>query len=169
MKKLLLYPTRRFGITAAILIICAGLVYWELGFGLPENGGFVWDEPIMLGLYSLRQPWLDTFFLFVSRSGDFLIVIPAVAMLAYLGRRHEWITAALYLASIIIFPLISYVIKNDFARPRQEIIPPLTLEHTYSFPSGHALTAVAFMVLPPCCSGSGDIVFFRYSLASGYF
>jgi undecaprenyl-diphosphatase len=134
---------RRFGISAVLLIICAGLVYWELGFGLLEDGGFAWDEPIMLALYSLRKPWLDSFFLFVTRSGEILIVVPVLAMILYLLRRGEWITAVLYAASVITFPLISLSIKNDFARPRQEIIPPLTVEHTYSFPSGHALTAVA--------------------------
>lgn len=64
-------------------------------------------------------------------------------MVVYLLRRKERITAVLYVVSAITFPLISLAIKNDFARPRQEIIPPLTVEDTYSFPSGHALTAVA--------------------------
>jgi undecaprenyl-diphosphatase len=142
-KDLLLYPTRQLGILAIIMIICAGLLYWELGFGLLNNGGFVWDEPILLALYSLRQPWLDAFFLFVSRSGDLVIVIPVLAMFVYLWRRSERITAAIYVVSVIAFPLIGSAIKNQFARPRQEFIPPLTVEHTYSFPSGHALTAVA--------------------------
>ncbi len=143
MKNLLLYPSRQFSAAALIMVICAGLVYWELGFGLLNDVGFAWDESIMLALYSLRQPWLNAFFLFITRSGDVLIVIPVLAILAYLWRRSERITAVLYLVSVITFPLISLVIKNDFARPRQEIIPPLTIEHTYSFPSGHSLTATA--------------------------
>ena len=93
MKNQLLYPNRRFGISATILIICAGLAYWELGFGLPNDGGFAWDEPIMLALYSLRQPWLDTFFLLVTHTGGYLIVIPVLAMFVYLWRRSERITA----------------------------------------------------------------------------
>lgn len=44
---------------------------------------------------------------------------------------------------MIAFPLLSLAIKEDFARPRQELIPRLTVEHTHSFPSGHTLTAVA--------------------------
>jgi undecaprenyl-diphosphatase len=52
-------------------------------------------------------------------------------------------TAVIYVAPVIAFPLISLIVKNDYARPRQEVIPPLTAEHTYSFPSGHSLTAVA--------------------------
>jgi len=143
MKGLLLYPNRRFGIAAVILIICAGLLYWELGVGLSSQGGFAWDEPIMLALYSLRQPWLDQLFIAITHSGGILIVVPVLAMFVYLWRRSEKITAVLYIISVIAFPLISLAIKNDFARPRQEIIPPLTVEHTYSFPSGHSLTAVA--------------------------
>ena len=143
MKRALNYPNRRFGLVTIILIICAGLVYWELGYGLPDDGGFAWDEPIMLALYSLRQPWLDSFFLFVTRTGDILIVIPALAMSVYFWRCSERITAVVYVVTVIAFPLISLVLKDEFARARQEIISPLTVEHTYSFPSGHSLTAVA--------------------------
>ena len=50
---------------------------------------------------------------------------------------------AVVITAVIAFPLISLVLKNEFARPRQEIIPPLTVEDTFSFPSGHSLTATA--------------------------
>ena len=144
MKNLLLFPTRKFGILSTILIIGASLVYWGLGFGLYEDGGFVWDKPLMLVLHSLSRPWLDTLFLMITQTGgSILLVFPVLAMLIYLWRRSEKITAVLYLVSVVTFPLVSVVVKNEFARPRQAIFPPLVVEHTYSFPSGHTLTAVA--------------------------
>ena len=143
MKKLLLFPIHNFGVSATILIIWASLVYWGLGFGLYEDGGFGWDAPLMLALHSLSQPWLDTLFLLITQTGAILTVLPVLAMLIYLWRRSEKITAILYLVSVITFPLVSLVVKNQFARPRQAIFPPLVVETTYSFPSGHSLTAVA--------------------------
>jgi len=144
MKKLLLSPIHSFGASATILTIGASLVYWGLGFGLYEDGGLGWDEPLMLAVHSLSQPWLDRLFLMITQTGgSILIVFPVLAMLIYLWRRSEKITAILYLVSVITFPLVSVVVKNEFARPRQAIFPPLVVEHTYSFPSGHSLTAVA--------------------------
>jgi undecaprenyl-diphosphatase len=144
MNKLFLFPIQSFGPSATILIIGASLVYWGLGFGLYEDGGFVWDEPLMLTLHSLSRPWLDTLFLMITQTaGSILILLPVLGMLIYLGRRSEKITAVLYLVAVITFPLVSLLVKNEFARPRQAIFPPLVVEHTYSFPSGHTLTAVA--------------------------
>ena len=108
MNKLLLFPIRSFGASATILIIGVSLVYWGLGFGLYEDGGFVWDEPLMLALHSLSRPWLDTLFLMITQTaGSILILLPVLGMLIYLGRRSEKITAVLYLVSVITFPLVS--------------------------------------------------------------
>lgn len=138
----LVYPARRFG-PAAVVIICAALLYWELAIGVTRNEGFFIDEPLMLALHSLSQPWLDTFFKFVTRTGDLLVAIPVLAMVIYLWRRSERRTALLYVVSVITYPLLGLWLKELFGRPRQNIFPPLVVEHTASFPSGHTLTAVA--------------------------
>jgi undecaprenyl-diphosphatase len=143
MNRLALFPIRTFGVPPILMMIGAILVYWGLGFGLAENGGFAWDGPVMLGLHRLSRPWLDTLFYAVTRTGDILIAIPVLAMFIYLWRRSEKVTAALYVAAVIAFPLVSLVVKNQFARPRQQLFPPLVDEQTYSFPSGHSLTAMA--------------------------
>jgi len=142
MEKSLLYPIRKFGVLATIVILSAGLLYWNLAVGVFLERGFVWDEPIMLALHSLSQPWLDTLFLAVTQTADLLVAIPVLAMFIYLWRRSERITAVLLVISAIAFPLISLVLKSQFGRPRQDIFPPLVVEHTASFPSGHTLTAV---------------------------
>jgi len=142
MKNFLLFPVRTLGITSIVLIICAGLVYWELGFGLLKDGAIAWDEPLMLALHSMSQPWLDRLFMAITQTGATLIVFPVLAMVVYLWRRSEKITAVLLIISAVIFPLVSLVIKEEFGRPRQTVFPPLVVEHTFSFPSGHTLTAV---------------------------
>jgi undecaprenyl-diphosphatase len=141
-RKVLLFPTRTLGLSGTILIICAGIVYWELGFGLLEDGGFVWDERLLLALHSLSQPWLDSLFIATTHTGDILLVLPVLAMFAYLWRRSEKIATALLVVSAVVFPLVSIVVKEQFGRPRQNLFPSLVAEHTFSFPSGHTLTAV---------------------------
>ncbi len=143
MENSILYPIRRFGALAAALMLCAGLIYWELAEGVYLEKGFVWDERFMLALHSLSQPWLDTLFMAVTRTGDLLVALPVLAMFIYLWRRSEKITAVLLVAAAITFPLFSLLLKGKFDRPRPDVFPPLVVEHTASFPSGHTLTAVA--------------------------
>jgi undecaprenyl-diphosphatase len=72
-----------------------------------------------------------------------LIVLPLVAMLIYLWRRSEKITAVMLVVSLIAAQLISFLLKTRFNRPRPDLFPPLVAEHSASFPRGHTLTAVA--------------------------
>lgn len=143
MDRSIYYPIRKFGVPAALLILCAGLLYWQLAVGVRLENGFSWDAPIMLSLHSLSQPWLDKFFYFVTETAAEWVVLPVLAMVFYLWRRSEKTTAVLYVAAVITLPLLSLVLKNEFGRPRQELFPPLVVEKTYSFPSGHTLTAMA--------------------------
>jgi len=120
----------------------SGLVYWMLGFGLKEDGWFAWDLTIMLALHSWSQPVLDQLFLVITHTVQVLMVVPLLAMFIYLWRRSEKITAVIMLATAALFPLVSLVVKQEFGRPRQHVFPPVDVEHTFSFPSGHTLTAV---------------------------
>jgi len=142
MKNALLYPVRKLGLPAVLLLLVSGLVYWLLGFGLKEDGWFAWDITLMLALHGLNQPWLDQLFLAITHTAQVFIVVPLLVMVIYLWRRSERITAIIMLATAAIFPLVSWVVKQEFGRPRQHVFSPVDVEHTYSFPSGHTLTAV---------------------------
>jgi undecaprenyl-diphosphatase len=143
MDRSLLYPVRKFSIVSLILIMSAMIVYWQLAIGISLARGFAWDEPNMMAIHSARQPWLDRLFHFATTTAEEWAALPVLAMVIYLWRRSEKITAVLLVASALIFPLISLVLKERFGRPRQELFPPLVVETTYSFPSGHTLTAMA--------------------------
>ena len=140
--KFISYPIRKFGALAVIFMLSASLLYWELAEGVYLENGFVWDTSLMLALHSLSQPWLDTVFFGITRTGDILIVLPLATMLIYLWRRSEKITAVLLIISFAIAPLIASLYKSKFDRPRPDVFPPLAVVHTNSFPSGHTLTAV---------------------------
>jgi len=142
MKNALLYPVRKLGLPAILVLMFSGLVYWMLGFGLKEDGWFAWDLTIMLALHSWSQPVLDQLFLVITHTVQVLMVVPLLAMFIYLWRRSEKITAVIMLATAALFPLVSLVVKQEFGRPRQHVFPPVDVEHTFSFPSGHTLTAV---------------------------
>jgi undecaprenyl-diphosphatase len=71
-----------------------------------------------------------------------LVAVSAVAILYALLRRDR--RAALFLAVVIGgATILSLLLKMVFMRDRPELVSPLILQTTYSFPSGHALLSAA--------------------------
>ena len=118
------------------------------------RGHVPFDEPILHGLHRYATPVLDrlaVFFTIVGNTGPMIAagVLTTVA-LAYLGRRRDaWLFALGVGGSM----LLTQVIKHVATRPRPALWASLRPEHTFSFPSGHAmdtaaLAAALFFVLP---------------------
>jgi len=126
------------------LFVLLELLYWLLAYGttLNDGQGFLWDSTIMLTVEQFHMKWLISIFLFITRTGDILLAIPIVAAFTYLWRRRDKIAAILLLVSASISPLIALQGKLLLQRSRPEVFPPLSVETTMSFPSGHTLTAV---------------------------
>jgi membrane-associated phospholipid phosphatase len=118
------------------------------------RGHVPFDAPILQGLHSHASPALDgvaVFFTIVGNTGPMIAAgVLTTAVLAYLGRRREvWLFALGVGGSM----LLTQVIKYFAMRPRPDLWPSLRPEHTFSFPSGHAmdtaaLAAALFFVLP---------------------
>ena len=118
------------------------------------RGRVPFDEPILQGLHRYATPALDrvaVFFTIVGNTGPMIAAgVLTTAALAYLGRRRDaWLFALGVGGSM----LLTQVIKHVATRPRPALWPSLRPEHTFSFPSGHAmdtaaLAAALFFVLP---------------------
>lgn len=105
---------------------------------------FSWDAPLMLAVHRLSAPWLDQFMIFITRIGSpgLYLLTPLTILWLWRRRRHH---AAIALAvSVAGAGLLSAALKIIFARPRPAVFPPLTVESTYSFPSGHTLVSIAY-------------------------
>ena len=133
------FPLALFIFTSIILVV----VYGELAEDIRQGESFSWDVPLMLYVNQFRNPWLNSIMLFITQTGggwSGLIFILFLSWLEVNKKRKTSITAAAsYLGAISINGLLKLI----YRRPRPSVIPPLATVNTFSFPSGHTITAVA--------------------------
>ena len=132
------------GILILLLMLSAGFLFWELAVGIVAGESFAWDESLMLAAHSTSQPWLDKLFWAITQTAGPLVLIPVTITVVVLWRRSEKTAAMLVITSVAAGFVLSSLFKLKYARPRPDLFPPLVVEHSYSFPSGHTLTAVTF-------------------------
>lgn len=109
---------------------------------------FAWDAPLMLAIHQGSRPWLDTVVRTITLTGGALAVVIALGLAAWLwrgqrSRPHGRLDAVTVLIAFGGAACINAALKLLFARPRPAVFPPLVHENSYSFPSGHAVAAVA--------------------------
>ncbi|TVT41837.1 phosphatase PAP2 family protein [Hymenobacter setariae] len=119
------------------------------------RGSAPFDAPVLLALHRHATPVLDrvtVFFTIVGNTGPMIAAgVLTTAALAYAGRRRDaWLFALGVGGSM----LLTQVIKRLATRSRPDLWPSLRPEHTFSFPSGHAmdtaaLAAALFFITPP--------------------
>jgi len=113
------------------------------------------DNPVLLALHRHATPALDglaVFFTIVGNTGPMVAAgVLTAGALAWAGRRRDaWLFAAGVGGSMLLTQLIKYSVQ----RPRPALWASLRPEHTFSFPSGHAmdtaaLAAALFFITPP--------------------
>lgn len=128
-----------------LLLVFAVLLLPLWGFAsLAEEVGdgdaFPFDEPLLRYAYSFASPASDRFFSVVTHLGYEWFVVPfdvlLVLVLAWKGRMREGMFAGIALGGSA---LLNMATKQWYARERPELWLSLLPEHSYSFPSGHAM------------------------------
>lgn len=129
-------------------------VFGSMAALVARFGQAPFDEPVLLALHRHATPALDGLAIFFTIVGNTVPMIMAgvltTAALARAGRRRDaWLFAAGLGGSM----LLTQAIKFFVTRPRPALWVSLRPEHTFSFPSGHAmdtaaLAAALFFVLP---------------------
>ena len=123
--------------TILFLLIAADVVY---GGGLTSL-----DFRINNWLHSHRTPGLITFFVWVGRLHSSPFIIAAtVAICVYLWSRRLRRWVLMIGISALGGMLLNVVLKLMFARARPHFDDPIVILRTFSFPSGHAMTATVF-------------------------
>jgi membrane-associated phospholipid phosphatase len=130
-------------------------VFGTMAALVASRGRAPFDNPLLLALHRHATPALDglaVLFTIVGNTGPMVAAgVLTTAALAYRGRRREaWLFALGVGGSM----LLTQVIKRIAERPRPDLWPSLRPEHTFSFPSGHAmdtaaLAAALFFITPP--------------------
>lgn len=77
-----------------------------------------------------------------------VLVLAVLAVAGFLALARLWRHLGLVLGASTGGSLLLVVLKSAFDRPRPTVVPPLALETTASFPSGHAMmSAVIYLTL----------------------
>ncbi|MFD1465192.1 phosphatase PAP2 family protein [Lapidilactobacillus mulanensis] len=132
------HPAISIGITTLSYLIFA-LFFW----GVTQHAGWIhtYDNTIYAWLKPLH-PNATPFFTLYTKIGNPLIVSTlAVLIFFVLILRNHWRWGAFLGINMVLGNAINHTIKNIVRRPRPTL-PHLVVETGFSFPSGHATTAV---------------------------
>lgn len=133
-------------IFVSFIIFIAGINFFvELTEELPEKGLKSFDQQITNYVLSFRNPELTQFFTIVTDIGDFygyLIATTLVGIFFFMKFRN-WEFILQLMAVVILAALSNIALKRfiDRARPG---IEHLVVVESLSYPSGHAMSAMAF-------------------------
>lgn len=104
------------------------------------------DESITSFIYEYRSDAMTSFVIFITDLGDvqtYIILIVAVAIWFLVDKKSiRWL-----IQSIIVLTsttLLNVFIKHAISRPRPDLAMRLVEAHSYSYPSGHSMVALAF-------------------------
>ena len=112
---------------------------------------FAFDEPFLQLAHSLASPQLDRWMLYASDLGYQYFVVPADIALLVVLVAGKHVRKAVFVAAAVLGSItLNLATKAIFARERPSLWESIAPEHSYSFPSGHAMgaaTLAAVLVL----------------------
>lgn len=110
-----------------------------------KEGGFPWDEPILLAIHATSSPRLDTVATILTQFGVFWGVVPAAVVTGLLlWRRRRWRSLVYFLTTVVGAAIINVSAKLLLQRVRPSLWESPAPELDYGFPSGHAMASMTF-------------------------
>lgn len=131
-------PAAAAAVFLALLLIFAGLAV-----AVSDGGHVGADRPVMMWVHGATSPWLTAAAETASFFGGWLVLVASfvVALVCCLRRRLGG--AFLVLASVYGASRGNAALKSAFERTRPDFWEHLSVETTYSFPSGHAMGSMS--------------------------
>lgn len=116
------------------------MIFGWLSQEVLEKEAFGFDTSILLWLHQSPNSTLDSLMVQITRLGDpeTVVVLVTIAISLLIWQRQFWSAQMLFLACLGGL-ILNQGLKLVFAKPRPQLWTPLVIEHSYSFPSGHAL------------------------------
>lgn len=105
--------------------------------------GYRLDTSWLEAVYSLRTPFLNNTMFFITLFGaDFTILLGGIIVLLF-QRIHRRRESFIFVGALVFGLVLNTFLKYLFHRLRPDIAP-LIVEHSYSYPSTHAMNAFIF-------------------------
>jgi undecaprenyl-diphosphatase len=133
------------GVIAFVMVVIGMNLFIELTEDLKTVLLINYDKQISEFIISFRTPFLTDYFTFITNAADrngYLIVLVLFAVITYLAFK-KW-RYVLQITGVLLLSSISNALLKRFinrARPTAEHLVNVT---TLSYPSGHAMSAMAF-------------------------
>ncbi len=122
-----------------VLFVLLVISYFLLGW----DAFLTMDRSIQDSVFSLRSDTMTKFMVFATNFGDKIIIFPLTLLIfLYLFFRKKYYFIMALFSSSFVSALVVYLVKLLFARERP--LNFLIEADGFSFPSGHAMVAVAF-------------------------
>jgi undecaprenyl-diphosphatase len=130
---------------STILFIIGLNGFIELTDELAENELGFFDERVSTYVISYRTEWLTDYFTFATHLGDRNAYIAVTILLAgfYFFNHRSWKLIIQTVAVLLLASLSNIVLKRVINRARPSL-EHLVSVNTLSYPSGHAMSAMAF-------------------------
>jgi len=147
---------RKHGGRFVLLFLCLLAPLWlfvELADEVHELEDFYFDDALLWQAHAMAGPALDRFFIVVSAIGYQWGVVPVdIALTVGLLIARRWREATFAGVSFAGSALLNMATKQFFQRDRPTLWESIAPEHTFSFPSGHAMgSATLAMVVVLLC------------------
>ena len=135
-----------FPLSFVILLGCLGLLalFGWLSQEVLEKEAFGFDTTILLWLHQHSNSSIDGLMLTITKLGnpEFVVVLVTISFSLLLWYKRVWAAQILFLTCLGGL-ILNQGLKLVFTKPRPQLWTPLIVEHSYSFPSGHALGSSA--------------------------
>lgn len=127
-----------------VIFVAATVAFVKIADEVHEQETLPLDTMVLRGIHSLSTPFLDTVIPTVTDIGGPLGTVLITCGIAglFLWRR-QMRRALLILLSVGGAAALNMILKAIFERPRPDLWDRLVVEHSYSFPSGHAMASAA--------------------------
>ena len=130
----------------ALVIVVGGInLFVELTDTLATEELASWDTKITDFILTFRQPTLTQYFLFVTYVGDlygYLIVVGIFVLVSSLVfKRWQYVVQT---TLVLLLATVSNMVLKRFINRARPGIEHLVSVETLSYPSGHAMSAMAF-------------------------
>lgn len=140
---------KQFGLVSRfwkpLLILLSGFLLYQMTetVFLGESVPFI-DTWLHQWFFQVRDDELITFFKFITVLGNWQVVLPIASILStwFFVKKKQQYLIPLWV-SLISAEVVTFMLKILVARPRP--LGGLLVENDFSFPSGHATIAMAFL------------------------
>jgi undecaprenyl-diphosphatase len=151
------WSAAEFAVLAALAVAAAALLgFFVLVDEVVEGEMHAFDQAVLLALRNPADPqdpigpwWLEVMIRDLTALGSTTVLaLITTAVVGYLLIDGKRATALFVIVAVLGGAIVSFLLKQLFARPRPELVAHLVDVHTLSFPSSHAmLSATTFLTL----------------------